>query len=280
MSDKKKQQSKLLVKVRGLLLGLCLIAGVGVGLAYAEDSATQGDTSDNRKLQNGSFEEGQTWTNSYMQLDQSKVPYWNTTAYNPTVIELLKENKSVYIPNVTVKPSAGDYAAELNADEESTLYQNVKTTPSSIYEWGLDHGARNGTDTMALVIGPKQSVDPSKPSKDGRDQLMQMVDWLIAQGKTSVKTSAGLGERLTVYSKKFAAGGTFDDNAGNNAFSLTPSTIYTEEWHIWIMASSKDTSGTNPWNSYGSNAEGSAGSGAKARCEHPGASGPRAPDVR
>ena len=261
MSDKKKQQSKLLVKVRGLLLGLCLIAGVGVGLAYAEDSATQGDTSDNRKLQNGSFEEGQTWTNSYMQLDQSKVPYWNTTAYNPTVIELLKENKSVYIPNVTVKPSAGDYAAELNADEESTLYQNVKTTPSSIYEWGLDHGARNGTDTMALVIGPKQSVNPSKPSKTGRDQLMQMVDWLIAQGKTSVKTSAGRGEQLTVYSKKFAAGGTFDDNAGNNAFSLTPSTIYTEEWHIWIMASSKGTSGTNPWNSYGSNAEGSAGSG-------------------
>ena len=261
MSDKKKQQSKLLVKVRGLLLGLCLVAGVGVGLAYAADSATQVDISDNRKLQNGSFEEGQAWTDSYKQLNQSEVPYWNTTAYNPTVIELLKENKNVYIPNVTVKPSAGSYAAELNADEESTLYQNVKTTPSSIYEWGLDHGARNGTDTMALVIGPKQSVNPSKPSKTGRDQLMQMVDWLIDQGKTSVKTSAGRGEQLTVYSKKFAAGGTFDDNAGNNAFSLTPSTIYTEEWHIWIMASSKGTSGTNPWNSYGSNAEGSAGSG-------------------
>ena len=160
-----------------------------------------------------------------------------------------------------MEPTAGTYAAELNAEEESTLYQNVETAPSSVYEWGLDHGARNGTDTMALVIGPKQSVKPSKPSKDGRDQLMQMVDWLITQGKTSVKTSAGLGEKLTVYSKKFAAGGTFEDNAGNNAFSLTPSTIYTEEWHIWIMASSRATSGTNPWNSYGSNAEGSAGSG-------------------
>ena len=124
----------------------------------------------------------------------------------------------------------------------------------------MDHGARNGTDTMALVIGPKQSVDPSKPSKDGRDQLMQMVDWLIAQNMTSVKTSAGLGEQLTVYSKKFAEHGTFEDNAGNNPFSLTPSAIYTEEWHIWIMASSKTTSGTNPWNSYGSNAESSAGS--------------------
>lgn len=155
----------------------------------------------------------------------------------------------------------GDYAAELNADEESTLYQNVNTSPSSVYRWGLDHGARNGADTMALVIGPKQSVDPSKPSKAGRDQLMQMIDWLRVQGKTSIKTSAGLGEKLTVYSKKFGESGTFKDNAGNNAFSLKPSTIYTEEWHIWIMASTSAKSGTNPWNSYGSNGENSDESG-------------------
>ena len=76
MSDKKKQQSKLLVKVRGLLLGLCLIAGVGVGLAYAEENATNNTTTtDNRKLQNGSFEEGQTFTGNYSQPDQSAVPF-------------------------------------------------------------------------------------------------------------------------------------------------------------------------------------------------------------
>ena len=242
-----------------VLLSLCLLVTMLLPLtAAAED--TSNNTSDNRKLQNGSFEEGQTFTGTYSQPDQSAVPSWNTTAFQGK-IELFKKNTGTYINGVALEPTSGNYAAELNADEESTLYQNVKTTPSSVYEWGLDHGARNGTDTMALVIGPKQSVDPSKPSKDGRDQLMQMVDWLIAQGKTSVKTSAGLGERLTVYSKKFAASGTFADNAGNNAFSLTPSTIYTEEWHIWIMASSRATSGTNPWNSYGSNAEGSAGSG-------------------
>ena len=260
MRDKKKQQSKLFVKVRGLLLGLCLVVGIGVGAVLAANNTTSTKTTDVRKLQNGSFEEGQTFTGNYSQPDQSAVPSWNTTAFQGK-IELFKENIGTYINGVTLEPTDGTYAAELNADEESTLYQNVKTTPSSIYEWGLDHGGRNGTDTMALIIGPKQSVDPSKPNKNGRDQLMQMVDWLIAQGKTSVKTSAGLGERFTVYSKKFAASGTFEDNAGNNAFSLTPSTIYTEEWHIWIMASSRATSGTNPWNSYGSNAEGSAGSG-------------------
>ncbi|MGN0264555.1 MAG: InlB B-repeat-containing protein [Oliverpabstia sp.] len=258
MSDKKKQQSKLLVKVRGLLLGLCLIAGVGVGLAYAEDAITLEDTPDNRKLQNGSFEEGGPWNSTYQQPYQNSVPSWNTTAFQGK-IELFKENTGTYIPSVTLKPTDGNIAAELNADEESTLYQNVKTTPSSVYEWGLDHGARNGKDIMALVIGPKQSVDPSKPSKDGRDQLMQMVDWLNINN--SIITAGEEPKQYTVYSKKFAASGTFEDNAGNNAFSLTPSTIYTEEWHIWIMASSRATSGTNPWNSYGSNAEGSAGSG-------------------
>lgn len=233
---------------------ICIIAIACVEIVYA---ATEND---NRKLLNGSFEEGQTFTGKYLQPDQSAVPSWNTTAFQGK-IELFRKNTGTYINGVTLEPTAGTYAAELNADEESTLYQNVKTTPSSVYEWGLDHGGRNGTDTMALVIGPKQSVDPSKPSKEGRDQLMQMVDWLIAQGKTSVKTTAGLGEQLTVYSKKFAANGAFADNAGNNAFSLTPSSIYTEEWHIWIMASSRATSGTNPWTSYGSNAEDQAGSG-------------------
>ena len=256
MSGKKKKMQKsqkfFSVTLRGILAGICLALAVSGAVAYAE-------TADNRKLQNGSFEEGQTFTNDYSQPNQSAVPWWNTTAFERK-IELFRKNTNTYISGVTLEPTDGTYAAELNADEESTLYQNVKTSPSSIYEWGLDHGGRTSMDTMALVIGPKQSVDPSKPNKAGRDQLMQMVDWLIKQGKTSVKSTQGLGEKLTVYSKKFAASGAFADNAGNNAFSLTPSTIYTEEWHIWIMADGKAASDDNPWGKYGSNAQGSAGS--------------------
>lgn len=213
-----------------------------------------------KNLLNGSFEECPEWSGVYSQPYQSDVPAWNTTAFQGK-IELFKYNNGTYIPSVKVIPTDGVVAAELNADEESTLYQNIKTSPSSVYEWGLDHGGRNGTDTMALIIGPKQGYDPSKPSKEGRDQMMQMVDWLIDRGLTSVKTSAGLGEQITLYSKKFGAKGTFLDNAGNNAFSLTPSTIYTERWEIWIMSSSKVTSGTNPWNSYGSNDKSASGSG-------------------
>lgn len=256
--NKKKQVKRWSASIPGTLLRIGLILGVAAALVFGEEDTSSKDN--NRKLQNGSFEEGQTFEKTYDQPDQSQVPSWNTTAFQGK-IELFRENKGTYINGVTLKPTAGNYAAELNADEESTLYQNVKTSPSSVYEWGLDHGARNGKDIMALVIGPKQSVNPSKPSKDGRDQLMQMVDWLNIDNRTRTIEAGAEPEQYTVYSKKFAASGTFADNVGNNAFSLTPSTIYTEEWHIWIMASSRATSGTNPWNSYGSNAEGSAGSG-------------------
>ncbi len=257
MKDGNKMKKTISVeKIRAVIARVLLVAVACAGIAYAAGTDTTVND-DERKLQNGSFEEGGPWNSTYQQPDQSAVPSWNTTAFEGK-IELFKKNTNTYISGVTLEPKDGTYAAELNADEESTLYQNVKTTPSSVYEWGLDHGARNGTDIMALVIGPKQSVDPSKPSKDGRDQFMQMVDWLNIDNSTI--TAGAEPTRYTVYSKKFATKGTFADNAGNNAFSLTPSTIYTEEWHIWIMASSKATSGTNPWNSYGSNAEGSAGS--------------------
>ena len=249
------QYTRAAKSLRAVMAMLCIIAVACAGIAYA---VTDEGTSDSRKLLNGSFEEGQTFTGNYSQPNQSAVPSWNTTAFQGK-IELFRKNTGTYINGVILEPKDGTYAAELNADEESTLYQNVKTTPSSVYEWGLDHGGRNGKDIMALVIGPKQDVNPSKPNKEGRDQFMQMVDWLNID--VSTITAGAEPTQYTVYSKKFAASGAFEDNAGNNAFSLTPSSIYTEEWHIWIMASSRATSGTNPWNSYGSNAEDPAGSG-------------------
>ena len=247
----KKQITRATECLRSVIAMICIIAIAFTGIVYVA-------AEDNRKLLNGSFEEGQTFTGNYSQPNQSAVPSWNTTAFQGK-IELFRKNTGTYISGVTLVPKDGTYAAELNADEESTLYQNVKTSPSSVYEWGLDHGGRNGKDIMALVIGPKQDVNPSKPEKEGRDQFMQMVDWLNID--VSTITAGAEPTQYIVYSKKFAASGAFEDNAGNNAFSLTPSSIYTEEWHIWIMASSRATTGTNPWNSYGSNATGTAGSG-------------------
>ncbi|MCI7067818.1 MAG: InlB B-repeat-containing protein [Butyrivibrio crossotus] len=256
---RKHKQNHFLIILFALILELCFVTGRSLPVANAEEATD----ANNKMLLNGSFENianGVTFSSCYALPTQEKVTAWNTTATDEK-IELFKENTGTYIKGVKLIPSAGTIAAELNAEEESTLYQNVATTPASIYEWGLDHGARNYADTMALVIGPKQTVDPSKqdtnndgkPDKGGRDQLMQMVDWLIAEGKTSVKASAGIEKHLTVYSKKFAANGTFANNSGNNAFSLKPSAIYTEEWQIWIISDRNISSGTNPWGKYGAN---------------------------
>lgn len=258
MNNKTKFGNK--ARLPHLFLAMLLILSVAFPMLFFPKASGEESSDEKRYLLNGSFEEDQTWTSSYSQPNQDKVPAWNTTAFEGK-IELFRANTGTYIAGVKLQPSDGTYAAELNADEESTLYQNIKTSPSSVYEWGLDHGGRNGTDTMALIIGPKQAYDPSKPSKDGRDQMMQMVDWLTDRNLVTTKTSAGLGEHIILYSKKFGTKGTFEDNAGNNAFSLTPSTIYTERWEIWIMSSSRATSGTNPWNSYGSNDKNNSQSG-------------------
>ena len=145
-------------KIRAVIARVLLVAVACAGIVYAAETGTTGDTND-RKLKNGSFGEGQTFENAYIQT--TTVASWNTTAFQGK-FELFRDNPNTYLtnPNVRLTPTAGNYAAELNADEESTLYQVVKTTPSSIYEWGLDHGARNGKDIMALVIGPNQSVKP------------------------------------------------------------------------------------------------------------------------
>lgn len=232
----------------------------------AQQENTQSAAGKSIKVENGSFEEPVIGNKQYDQLSQEKVPYWQTTAYNTNgsdgMIELFKSN-TVYIPNrQQLDPTDGKQAAELNADEESTLYQNINTIPGSIYMWGLDHRGRTGVDTMALVIGPKQDVDPSKNKgngydksnnyhvneyKYGSDQMMQMVDWAKAQGLISIRNTQEV-EKITLYSKKFGDEGTFLNNEDNIPFSLSYSSVYSEMWTIWVLASDNDK-----WYSYGSN---------------------------
>ena len=130
----KKQVTRAAKILRAVIAMICIIAVACAEIAYA---ATEG-TSDPKKLLNGSFEEEYTFTGNYSQPDQSKVPAWNTTA-SQGKIELFKANAGTYISGVKLQPTDGSIAAELNADEESTLYQNVKTTPSSVYECQHDY---------------------------------------------------------------------------------------------------------------------------------------------
>ena len=94
--NKKKQVKRWSASIPGTLLRIGLILGVAAALVFGANDGT-----DNRKLQNGSFEEGPTFEGNYSQPDQKNVPFWNTTAFQEK-IELFKENTGTYIPGVTL----------------------------------------------------------------------------------------------------------------------------------------------------------------------------------
>lgn len=104
---------------------------------------------------------------------------------------------------------------------------------------------------MALVIGPKQIYNPTKASRNSRDQFMQMVDWLknnedeSTSEKIKNQQSGDKPIECVVYSKKFASNGTFE-NASDRNFSLTQTDVFSEEWHIWIIKSDN-----REWHKYG-----------------------------
>jgi hypothetical protein len=62
---------------------------------------------------------------------------------------------SSYFDYSTVEPSDGSFFAELNANEESTLYQDVDTIPGTTLYWSMQHQGRGseGADVMRVNIG-------------------------------------------------------------------------------------------------------------------------------
>ena len=97
---RRQSQTKLSERVYAVLFSLCLVVGMGAGFVYASAN------SDNGKLQNGSFEEGPTFTGDYSQPTQNEVPSWNTTAFEGQ-IELVRKNTGTYISGVTLEPTDG-----------------------------------------------------------------------------------------------------------------------------------------------------------------------------
>ena len=140
----------------------------------------------------------------------------------------------------------GEQFAELNADEESSLYQIVNTDPGKMYKWSLSHRGRDAIDTMALIIGPAQfdnngnSISPKKTSATARDQLMQIIDWLYSQTgmPLNLPTDGGCSDKIKVYTPKFNSNGGWTTDS--NVFSFYKDSTHTEEWSVWVIASKND----------------------------------------
>jgi uncharacterized repeat protein (TIGR01451 family) len=73
------------------------------------------------------------------------VPGWSTTA-SDGMIELWR--------STTPSAATGTQHAELNANQVSTLFQDVTTVPGQTLKWQLQHRGRAGTDVMAVLLGP------------------------------------------------------------------------------------------------------------------------------
>lgn len=202
-------------------------------------------------IKNGSFEQPAFDNMNAPQWAADLVPDWHTTASDQK-IEFGSTRKTGTVPHIAGNPNLQDSGcqfAELNADEESTLYQYATTVGGNVYEWGLSHRGRMGVDQMALIIGPKQDVDPAKPSKNGKDQFMRMTDWVRQHALDMGVTVSNMGctQKITVYSKKFSKNGGFENDIGD-AFSASPSDVYTEKWNVWIIGTNN-----NAWGNYGTN---------------------------
>ena len=243
-------------RLLSLVLTLCMVLSLVPMSALATGASSSApnnpNTADNA-IVNGSFEDPPQKDRNAPQLEAGDVSGWSTTAIGQ-LIEFGVNIGTSSAPQLSGNDKRipdGNQFAELNADEVSTLYQNVSTVGGHIYEWGLSHRGRAGTDTMALIIGPKQAKDPAKPDKNenGQDQFMRLTDWVQRNAKTLGVTIPrdGCSQRITVYSKKFDENGGFLNNPGNESpFSTAPSNLYTETWSVWIIATDNRS-----WGSYG-----------------------------
>ena len=70
---------------------------------------------------------------------------------------------------------------------------------------------------------------------------MRMTDWVRQHASEMGVTVYGTGctQKITVYSKKFAEKGGFQNDIGD-AFSASPSDVYTEKWNVWIIGTSNN----------------------------------------
>ncbi|HDR4909506.1 TPA: DUF11 domain-containing protein, partial [Bacillus cereus] len=81
---------------------------------------------------------------------ESEVPGWKTSA-SDKFIQIMK-NEFIY-NGMQINPPNGNQYAELNAEQVSALYQDVKTIPGQTIYWRLAHKGLLGVDTMSVQIG-------------------------------------------------------------------------------------------------------------------------------
>lgn len=170
--------------------------------------------------------------------------YWHTTA-SDNRIELVYANETGtnYFPSASDTSYHGDQFAELVAEEESSLYQNIATEPGKTLTWSISHRARVSKtglekNSMAVFIGPEQE-GLKKKSSTGNDIFKQMAMLLYANFDT---LEVGRSERAV---KLYSVPVTDNMDITADSVSKEKSDKYSQEWFCWII-----TSDTKQWYEY------------------------------
>jgi hypothetical protein len=112
-------------------------------------------------LANGSFESPAVATVDSSIPDASTNPSvgWRTTATDG-LLEFWRSGRG---PGA-VPAADGQQFAELNANQVSTLYQDLPTVPGTRLAWSLYHRGRQGTDVMQVLIGAPGATSAQTPT--------------------------------------------------------------------------------------------------------------------
>ncbi|QNR67918.1 S-layer homology domain-containing protein [Paenibacillus peoriae] len=164
--------------------------------AFSFTPASHAESANVNLLANGSFEEpAYSSTNWYIVKDSNPSIAWKTSAPDHNIEIWSHSNGGVSAYN-------GQQHAELNAYYDSTLYQDVETTPGQVLVWHLSHRGNRGTDVMKLQMGaPATFTQPS--------------------GKTTLSVSEISGTNIT-YTKTTNSTGTSTLNSPySNSFTMS-----------------------------------------------------------
>jgi hypothetical protein len=158
-------------------------------------------------LVNGGFEQPAIPAKSYRQIVDTEVPGWSTTATDKK-IEIWSDGYG------GVSAPSGKQFAELNATQDSELYQEVATVPGQKLVWSLYHRARGAGaigDTMYVNIGAPNSAPNSTTTLN--DSLTE--GWVLHTGSYVVpagQTSTRFGFESGPTASKNKSIGNFLDN--------------------------------------------------------------------
>lgn len=250
-------------KVKALVSLILSFALIFSTVEMLKISAATSNTQRSEKyLMNGSFEQvdNSGFSNGYKIFSDTDITYWKTTA-SDNKLEFFDNNTKYHF---STSPAAyrkvadkDEIAAELNANEESTIYQKIHTFAGSTYTWGLYHRGREITDRMVLIIGPEQAVDPKKKdnNKNNQDQFVRITNWLKTQYGVDYP-EIGCSHKYTVYSRPFAENGNFQGNISddNKNISLVATEDINQEWSVWVISSpycNTADGNVNGWSAYG-----------------------------